>query len=306
MVKQAVVIIPIYHPDQKFGKLLDMLKQQEGIDFDVYIIDSGSVYTQYEKYLDGLSCKIVKTTPQAFNHGNTRQQAAEACAIYSFLIYMTQDAVPANIHALKNLIQVFRDKSVGCAYGRQLPNADAGILGAHARLFNYPAKSQIKTLADSKKLGIKAAFISDTFAAYRTSALKEIGGFPKGVILSEDTYAAAKMLMAGWKSVYCAEAQVYHSHDYTIWQEFRRYFDTGVFHACEPWIREQFGQAEGEGKKFVLSEVRYLFRRAPWMLPAMILRDGMKFLGYRMGMKANALPAWLREKCSMNRLYWRQ
>lgn len=304
--KQAVVIIPIYHPDDRFCQLLDMLKRQEKQDFDVYIIDSGSDMDLYASHLEGLSWQIVQTTPQKFNHGGTRAEAAQANAGYPFLIYMTQDAVPADAKALGNLLAVFQDPDVGCAYGRQLPNPDAGILGAHARLFNYPAQSQVKTLADAKRLGIKAAFISDTFAAYRTKALAAVGGFPKEVILSEDTYVAARMLLAGWKSVYCAEAQVYHSHDYTICQEFHRYFDTGVFHAHEPWIRERFGQAEGEGKKFVLSEVRYLLSHAPWLLPAMVLRDGMKFLGYRMGMSEASLPVWLREKCSMNRSYWRQ
>lgn len=304
--KEIAIIIPIYHPDQKFCQLLDMLKKQVGINFDVYIIDSGSDQSAYQRHLAGLCWHSEKITPQQFNHGGTRQKAAEKCKNYTFFIYMTQDAVPANEWALAKLLLAFQDDRVGCAYGRQLPNPNAGLLGAHARLFNYPAQSQIKTIKNAQKLGIKATFISNTFAAYRAAALKEVGGFPRNVILSEDTYVAAKMLLAGWKSAYCAEAQVYHSHDYTIWQEFRRYFDTGVFHAREPWIRERFGQAEGEGKKFVLSEVRYLFHRAPWMLPAMILRDGMKFLGYRMGMKEAALPTWLKEKCSMNRLYWRQ
>ncbi len=38
-------------------------------------------------------------------------------------------------------------------------------------------------------------------------------------------------------------------------QEMKRYFDMGVFHASEPWIRQELGGAEGEGLKFVVSEV---------------------------------------------------
>lgn len=301
---KAVVIIPIYHPDQKFCELLDALKQQTDIEFDVYIVDSGSDQTLYEKHLEGLTYRIEGTTPQEFNHGGTRQKAAEACETYSFLIYMTQDAVPTDKNSLSRLLSVFNDEKTGCAYGRQLPYPGAGLWGAHARLFNYPAESQVKTLADAKRLGIKAAFISDTFAAYRTSALKSIGGFPRNVILSEDTYVAAKMLLAGWKSVYCAEAAVYHSHDYSIWQEFRRCFDTGVFHAREPWIREKFGQAESEGKKFVLSELRYLLHHNPLLIPSMVLRDGMKFLGYRIGIAESHLPAKIKKWISMNQSYW--
>lgn len=302
--KNAVVIIPIYKPDQKFCKLLDMLKKQRNIDFAVCIINSGSDRADYEAHLEGLDYQITKITPKIFNHGGTRRAAAQKYAMYPFLIYMTQDAVPADELALSRLIEVFKDKDVGCAYGRQLPNHDAGVLGVHARLFNYPAKSQVKSLSDAEKIGIKAAFISDTFAAYRTSALKEVDWFPKNVILGEDTYVAAKMLMAGWKSVYCAEACVYHSHDYSIWQEFKRYFDTGVFHAREPWIRKQFGQAEGEGKRFVVSEIYYLLNHKPILLPSMVIRDGMKFLGYRLGIMETQIPKRLKRQFSMNKKYW--
>ncbi len=302
--KDVVVIIPIYKPDQKFCKLLDMLKKQRNIDFDVYIIDSGSNRAGYEAHLKGLDYQITKITPEIFNHGGTRRAAAQKYAMYPFLIYMTQDAVPADEFALSRLLEVFNDKNVGCAYGRQLPNHDAGVLGAHARLFNYPAESRVKSLSDAEKIGIKAAFISDTFAAYRTSALKEVGWFPENVILSEDTYVAAKMLVAGWKSVYCAEACVYHSHDYSIWQEFKRYFDTGVFHAREPWIRKQFGQAEGEGKRFVISEIRYVLCHAPYLLPGACIRDAAKLLGYRLGLEEQNIPTILKHLISMNSTFW--
>lgn len=113
--KEAAVIIPIYHPDQKFCKLLDALKRQTGIEFDVYIVDSGSDRTLYGNHLEDLTYQIERTTPEKFNHGGTRRRAAEACAQYPFLIFMTQDAVPADEHALANLLAVFRDEKVGCA-----------------------------------------------------------------------------------------------------------------------------------------------------------------------------------------------
>ena len=302
--KNVVVIIPVYHPDIKFNSLLRMLKKQEDIYFDVYIVNSGSDKALYATDLEGLSYTMIDIDPSTFNHGATRRRAAETCDKYAFLIYMTQDAVLADRHSLFNLLKAFNDKEVGCAYGRQLPNPDAGIMAAHARLFNYPVKSQVKQLSDKQQLGIKTVFISDTFAAYRRSALFAIGNFPEHVILSEDTYVAAKMVLAGWKVAYCADAKVYHSHNYTIIQEFRRYFDTGVFHAEQPWIRKDFGVAEGEGKRFVLSETRYILSHKPWLIVSMVMRDGMKFLGYRMGISYRSLPRTLIKKVSMMKNYW--
>ena len=45
--KKVVVIIPIYQPDEKFCRLLDMLHKQYDVSFDIYIIDSGSEYNLY-------------------------------------------------------------------------------------------------------------------------------------------------------------------------------------------------------------------------------------------------------------------
>ena len=304
MLKKYVVIIPIYHPDSKFNQLLIKLGKQKDVSFDVYIIDSGSRIDSYQDDLKSLSYTIVKTTPQKFNHGGTRQAAAEACHEYPYLVYMTQDAIPVDEFALSNLLKAFDNPKVGCAYGRQLPHKNATILAARARAFNYPDVSCLKKLSDANKLGIKVSFISDTFAAYRTQALQAVGGFPLKVILGEDTYVASKMVLDGWINAYVADAKIYHSHNYTIFQEFKRYFDTGAFHAQEPWIREKFGQAEGEGKKFVISEVQYLLQHNPFLLPNMVIRDGMKFLGYRLGIKEKRLSVGIKKYISMNPRYW--
>ncbi len=204
-------------------------------------------------------------------------------------IFLTQDVVLADEFAIENLVKIFRNENIGCAYGRQLPHKNAGVFGSFARLFNYKNKSYIRSIEDKNKYGMKTVFISNSFAAYRYNALKEIGGFPDNTILSEDMYVAAKMLLCNWKIAYCADAKVYHSHDYSILQEFKRYFDIGVFHAREAWIREIFGTAEGEGKNFVKAEVRYLLNRNPVLIIPMIVRDGMKFIGYRLGLREKDL-----------------
>ncbi len=239
-----------------------------------------------------------------FDHGGTRQLAAEILEEAQIIIYMTQDAIPASPDALERLITAFEDPNVGAAYGRQLPRLGATPIEAHARLFNYPPVSEVRTLADIPRLGIRAAFMSDSFAAYRRAALMDVGGFPRRVILGEDTFVAAKMLLAGWKIAYRADAQVYHSHAYSPWQEFKRYFDIGVFHAREPWIRERFGEAEGEGWRYVRSELTYLLRENPLLIPSSLVRLPLKYLGYRLGKLEASLPRWLKKRLSMHAFFW--
>lgn len=305
MTKDCVIIVPIYHPDNKWNKCLQMLKKQKDVVFDLYIVDSGSDMSSYRDDLKGLSYTITKTTPDKFNHGRTREEAAEACSKYPILVYMTQDAIPADEKTIYNLLKAFKNPQVGCAYGRQLPHKDASVLAARARLFNYPPESRIKTKKDIKELGIKVSFISDTFAAYRHTALVEVGGFPTDVILGEDTYVSSKMILSGWANDYCADAKVYHSHNYSITQEFKRYFDTGVFHSREPWIRSSFGTAENEGKKFILNELKYILIHHQSLFFYAFIRDGFKFLGYRLGVSEKYVPVFLKKELSMMPSFWR-
>jgi rhamnosyltransferase len=122
--------------------------------------------------------------------------------------------------------------------------------------------------------------------------------------MSEDSMVATKILLKGWKIAYCAEATCYHSHNYTPFKEFQRYFDIGVFHAREAWYMRTLGGAEGEGKRFVRSELRYLRRYAPALIPAALMRSGLKFLGYRLGRLEHSLPRGIKFVLSMNRGFW--
>ena len=293
------VIIPVYHPDDKFIELLNMLKKQSIPDIPVLIIDSGSD-KEWCKAAQGLNWQLKEIESKDFNHGGTRQMGIDMCPGKEIIVFLTQDAILADEYSIENLVRAFDDIGVGCAYGRQLPHKDANVFAAFARLHNYPAKSYVRSYEDRTKYGMKTAFISNSFAAYRRTAMENVGGFPSNVILSEDMYVAAKMLMSGWKVAYVAEAKVYHSHNYTVWKEFKRYFDIGVFHARESWIRENLGEAETSGKKFIIDEFKYFLRRNPLLICSMICRDGMKFLGYRLGIKESAFSNVIKRHVSMN------
>ena len=163
----------------------------------------------------------------------------------------------------------------------------------------------MRTSADIPELGMKTVFTSNSYCAYRASALQEVGGFPESVIVSEDMYVAAKMMEAGWAVAYCAESRVTHSHHYTPWQELKRYFDVGVFNAREPWIMEAHGAPTGEGVRFVLSEWRFLGLKGFYRFPEALLRTFLKLVGFKLGVREHSLPAWLKPRLSMQKWYWR-
>jgi rhamnosyltransferase len=240
-----------------------------------------------------------------FNHGGTRQLALKLLPDAEILVFLTQDVELAEPAAVSRLLGAFVDPTVAAAYGRQLPRLNATHIEAHARFYNYPAQFSTRTLASREQLGFKAIFISNAFAAYRRDALIAVGGFPCDVIFGEDTITAARLLLAGWKIAYVADAQVYHSHSYTWIQEFKRYFDIGVLHAKESWLLDEFGGAAGEGGRFVRSEFKYLWPSSKLSIPSAFVRTALKLLGYRLGRLERKLsPEWKR-RLSMNSGFWK-
>ncbi len=270
----------------------------------VLIIDSSSS-DETPELARAAGFRVHTISRAEFNHGGTRQLVAELLPEAEILVFLTQDAVLTGPKEFGKLLEPFTDSKVAAAFGRQLPRPAATPIEAHARLFNYPEQSSIRTWENREQFGFKAIFISNSFAAYRREALMAVGGFPKDVIFGEDTITAAKLLLSGWKIAYAAEAQVYHSHDYTWSQDFRRYFDIGVLHAREPWLLEEFGGTGGEGSRFVRSELHYLWRNHRAYIPSALIRTVLKLLGYRLGRHENKLSLRWKRKLSMHHGFWK-
>ncbi|MCK9187980.1 glycosyltransferase [Acidithiobacillus sp.] len=301
--QNVAVIVPIFNGGTVWRHCASILQASHCRPTVILAIDSASSDNSDKFALDA-GFDLIRIDKNDFDHGGTRQMAAERLRDCDILIYMTQDAILASPAALESLVEVFNDPSIGVAYGRQLPRKGASPIEAHARLFNYPAQSNKRTLADKKSMGIKVAFSSDSFAAYRTSALFAVGGFPEKLIFGEDMVVAAKMLQAGWSVAYVAEAEVFHSHGYTLLQEFKRYFDIGVFHDNQGWMLRELGKPEGEGYRFVTSEIRYLLANAPQYLPSAALRTVLKYFGYKLGLGYRRLPKRVIDRCTMHKRFW--
>lgn len=297
------IAVPTYNGGKIWKEVITSIKRYAPQNLYVLVIDSNSKDdTAANALAAGFDVDTINGAD--FNHGGTRNIAVEkAQHEHDIIIFMTQDAIPQQDFII-NIIDAFKDEKVACAYGRQLPHVDANPLASHARYYNYPTKDYVCGYEDIPEMGIKTVFMSNSFSAYRISAFKKLGGFPSNTILCEDMYFTAKAVMAGFKVAYTANAVVRHSHNYTPMEEFKRYFDIGVFHADEPWIREEFGGAGGEGKRFILSELKYLLKSAPLWIPLALINNFMKILGYKIGQNYKKLPLSIVKKLSMHKRYW--
>lgn len=302
------VIIPVYHPDGKLAKLIDRLNSQTMAPDHVIFMQTMTDTDEDERVgailKKAAGARIVPVKRDEFDHGGTRNQGASLSKA-EYVLFMTQDAVPEDDDLIGALYwSITSDERIAAAYGRQLAGDEVGAVERLTRGFNYPAESSVKDAGDLERLGIKTYFCSNVCAMYRKSVYEELGGFVLHTIFNEDMIFASKVIGAGYRIAYAAEAKVVHAHRYTYWQQLTRNFDMAV---SQRQYREVFEgiRSESEGIRLVKDTAGRLIKSGKWyLIPDLILQSGFKFLGYRLGLHYEKLPDRVVRWLSMNKNYW--
>jgi rhamnosyltransferase len=142
----------------------------------------------------------------------------------------------------------------------------------------------VKGIEDIPRNGIKTFFFSNVCSAIKTKEFKELGGFPENIIMFEDLIFAAKAILNGYKIAYVPEAKVWHSHNFSLVQQFRRYQDAGTSLRNNAWIFEH-AKANREGIEFLKQEIAFLFNKGQYQwIPYAITESIFKFAGFWLGL----------------------
>jgi rhamnosyltransferase len=303
--KQSVLIaVPVLNGGLVWKNSIKRLLEYKDT-YDFLIIDSGST-DESLKNSSRLTSNILSINKHDFGHGRTRNIALDIARRnkHDYILFLTQDSI-LDTGAADRLVESFQaDSQIAAVYGRQLPHENATAIAKHARHYNYPSCSRLNSRETIMQHGIKTVFMSNSFAAYRVDALHGIGGFPANTILCEDMYVAGKLIMRSFKTYYSANAICKHSHNYSAKDEFRRYFDIGVFYKTEPWIKEYFGGKNKEGYNFLISEFQFLMNERPICIPQSLLNNAAKFLGVLLGSYHRFIPTKVKRITSMHKGFW--
>lgn len=299
------VVIPVYRPGQEFQKMIGRLMKQTVEVSHIWLLQTigqeGDPVVQPQD--DRIT--VLPVLQSEFDHGGTRDLGARQSQS-EYILFMTQDAMPADTHLVENLLHAMEDSCTGIAYARQLARPAAGLLERMTRNYNYPEESVVKTLADTERMGIKTYFSSDVCAMYRRSYYEELGGFVKPTIFNEDMIMAYHMIQAGYHVAYQADARVIHSHDYTCMQQFHRNFDMGV---SQKQYEEIFAaiSSEKEGAGYAKATMIQLLKRGHVLQTIyFMMQCGFKLFGYKLGLHYTKLPKWLLMKCTGSKWYWKE
>lgn len=261
------VIIPTLNAGKELTKLIDMIDVQSVRPDEIIVVDSASEDETVDICRKNDSIRLIQIDRKDFDHGRTRDMALKE-SIGDIVIFLTQDAIPADSYLIQNLIKpILIDDTIALSTGRQLPKSDASYMERFVRDYNYPEKSRVRSKEDIEELGIKTFFCSDVCCAYNRKVYYELGGFDYPIKTNEDMFFAAKVINAGYRISYTANAMVYHSHNLTLKEQYKRNFIQGY----EIEKRKELlavGSVQGEGMKLV----RYVSGRllAKWHILSFI------------------------------------
>jgi rhamnosyltransferase len=273
------LIIPILNPEPLFFSNIISRLQSQTLCPDILLINSG------EK-IPSAKYEVIDIEKKDFNHANTRNIALTCKA--DFYLFMTQDATPYDSFLVENLLKSFEDEDVVVSYAKQIPYKDADAIELYARTTNYPDQSKVKSQNDLAQLGIKTFFSSDSCAMYRGTYFQEVGGFTPDLNTNEDMEFAARAILTGKKVAYCANAKVWHSHNFTLKQIWQRYNAIGKFFKKNDWILEEvekYATIRSSGREQTKNELKYLLKNAPLSIPRSILVSLIKYIAFQMSVR---------------------
>lgn len=257
--KKISIVILTHAPNDCFVDSIRLLLKQSIKAHEIFIINTdesifyNNLSSDNKLYLDKLindKTIIVKHIEQAdFDHGKTRNYAA-SLATGDYILYMTDDAVPYDDKLLYNLLIGFDDERVAISTARQVAKADAKFTEKLVREFNYKDETYIRSIDTENIYGIKNYFVSNACTMYEKKIFDALLGFKENIPLNEDMLYAYKAIHNNYKIYYNSNARVYHSHNFSYIEQFKRNF---AIAKSQKQNKEVFDKLHNvsEGKKLV-------------------------------------------------------
>ena len=233
----VTVFVPTLNGGPLFARVLDTIFDQDvDFDFEVLCIDSGSK----DETLDIMArhpVRRIDIPKSEFNHGLTRNRGARE-ARGDILILTVQDAVPVGRDWMRTLVSNFDDPDVAGVYCHQIPHDNCSPflrdrLTGWVRGEGAPFVKQVESPMDF--------WLRPPLDRWRTIAFDNVCSAVRRTWINqlpfvrrqfgEDITWAKSAVLARHKVVMDPRCAVAHSHDNSIWYEFRRaYLDHQNIH----------------------------------------------------------------------------
>ncbi|MCL5958318.1 MAG: glycosyltransferase family 2 protein [Chloroflexi bacterium] len=197
-----------------------VLEQKVDRPFEVVVVDSGS-----EDGTVGVARKlgatVIQIPPEQFGHGRTRNLGAEL-ARGDILVFLNQDATPANDFWLQRLVDVLdRYPDVAGVHSRELPRDDCDPLRARELREGFLGGAsdtrlvRLEGIDSLDRMSVRDRRQALAFGTVSCSIRRSVWAqHPfRDVTYAEDLFWAREVLEAGYWLAYEPRSMVLHSHN---------------------------------------------------------------------------------------------
>ncbi|RKJ99822.1 glycosyltransferase family 2 protein [Alicycliphilus denitrificans] len=308
MVPRASVLIPVKNGGALLGEVLDaVLAQSTPWPFEVVVVDSGSRDGSVECARQrGVRVELIPAAE--FGHGRTRNYLA-SLSRGDFLVFITQDARPADAHWLRHLVEGCDSApDVAGAFGPHRAHPGARHVTERELAEHFAGFGSVLSrvqLEDRERFDREVGyrqwlhFFSNNNSCLRRSVWEKLP-FPD-VMFAEDQTWMLSAIKAGYAKAFVPEAAVYHSHDFGVWETLQRNFDEASSFQRDFGYDMQRSLARALASAVLLArrDARWLrqagvrgwswLKHSAYMAGIELARTSGQFLGTR----HQSLPAWL-------------
>ena len=250
----VTIFVPTLNGEEFLEQLITAVySQKTKLSYELFIIDSSSTDKTLDIIAKHTKVRLHQIPNKEFGHGKTRNLATRM-SNSTYMVFLTQDAVPAHHNWLNGMIEPFTlsDNIIG-VFGKQIPRPNCTVT----------IKREVKTVFDSfgsdlsvmiqrrgdivDSVGLQDAsgFFSDVNSAIRSDILK--GPIPfRDVKYSEDQAFGRDAINKGYLKAYVPFGAVFHSNDFTLKNYYKRRFDEAY------GLRKATGATQRVGKKELL------------------------------------------------------
>ncbi|GAO22225.1 family 2 glycosyl transferase [Alicycliphilus sp. B1] len=308
MVPRASVLIPVKNGGALLGEVLDaVLAQSTPWPFEVVVVDSGSRDGSVECARQrGVRVEVIPAAE--FGHGRTRNYLA-SLSRGDFLVFITQDARPADAHWLRHLVEGCDSApDVAGAFGPHRAHPGARHVTERELAEHFAGFGSVLSrvqLEDRERFDREVGyrqwlhFFSNNNSCLRRSVWEKLP-FPD-VMFAEDQTWMLSAIKAGYAKAFVPEAAVYHSHDFGVWETLQRNFDEASSFQRDFGYDMQRSLARALASAVLLArrDARWLrqagvrgwswLKHSAYMAGIELARTSGQFLGTR----HQSLPVWL-------------
>lgn len=214
---ETSIIIRTFNEETHLPALLDGLKRQIYDDFEIVVVDSGSV-DRTRDIAGPVASKLLRISAHDFTFGyslNVGIQAAEG----KYAVIISAHMLPVNEHWLGQLVEPLRDGKTAMSYGRQI--------GWHTSKFSETTDLD-RTFGRKRRVQRPPEYFAHNANSAVLKELWEQHHFDETLPGLEDIEWARHWLDQGYQVVYDPEASLHHIHEEQWGQIKRRYYREAV------------------------------------------------------------------------------